>query len=464
MPKTTYDGIMPSIDDFCDPEPREMFPGFPDFLFTKDELDSVRVRDKLECKCSHCGKVFERCKRDILKKHYRKNKPLIYCSQKCCNEHRTVLANDRNHHDYICQTCGREVKKGDWYGSGMFCCERCAKSYAGKLANTSELRQKKSEKLKKKRFWNGTDISYFQCRPKYRPNSHQKHNPSKKQYSQSELVSAITFLHKKWNLRDINNILCIPCKSYKDFIQSNNISENDQYVDFKRYKVIERCRIALNKPFEDGSITVDDLKTVQDKCHKLMFEDDWSAEEVCRNYLQMEKPNPKFLELSLGIELRSLSMASIASYRKNGYYDNRDAEEAYRAQCEFRLSSNLYPYIFGFELVKLHGWYHPIKNPYGISKDHMVSVYYGFTHNIDPYLISHPANCMFMLQSENASKCENCSITVQELIERVEWFNETILYRESNLDLLRQIKIRYKPSRNRFSIPEMNHFAALSLV
>ena len=28
MSKTTYNGIMPSIDDFCDPEPKEMFPGF----------------------------------------------------------------------------------------------------------------------------------------------------------------------------------------------------------------------------------------------------------------------------------------------------------------------------------------------------------------------------------------------------------------------------------------------------
>lgn len=446
MSKTTYDGVMPSIDDFCNLEPKEMFPGFPDFLFTKDDLDFARVRDMLECRCSHCGKTFKRCKRDILKKHYRVNKPLIYCSQKCCNEHRTVLANDRNHHDYICKTCGREVKKDDWYGSGMFCCEQCSKKYSSTFANSIESRKKKSKTIKETCLKKKNKIIVQQ----------------RKHYN--EQASQIESLQSKWNLSDISKILHINRKTFERIVKSFNIKEHDRYISFKRPKVIERCRIALNKPFEDGSITIDDLKIVQDKCHKLMFEDDWSSEEVCRNYLQMEKPNPKFLELSLGIELRSLSMASTASYRKKGYYNNRDAKEAYEAQCVFNFSSKLYPYIFGFELVKLHGWCHPIKNPYGVSKDHMVSVHYGFTHNIDPYLISHPANCMFMLQSENASKCENCSMTVQELIERVEWFNETILYRESNLDLLRQIKIRYKPSKKRFTVPEMNHFAALSLV
>lgn len=446
MSKTTYDGIMPSIDDFCDPEPREIFPGFPDFLFTKDELDSVRVRDKLECRCSHCGKVFERCKRDILKKHYRKNKPLIYCSQKCCNEHRTVLANDRNHHDYICQTCGKEVKKDDWYGSGMFCSKQCSKKYSSIFANSIEARKKKSKTIKETRY-KSKEQTLIKQRKHY-----------------NDLASQIPSLQSKWNLADIGKMLHINPKTLKIIVQIFNIKENETYINPKRHKVIERCRIALNKPFEDGSITVDDLKAVQNECHRLMFEDDWSSEEVCRNYLQMEKPNPKFLELSLGIELRSLSMARQSILRKKGYYDNRDAEEDYRAQCEFRLSSKLYPYIFGFELVKPHGWYHPIKNPYGVSKDHMVSVHYGFTHNIDPYLISHPANCMFMLQSENASKGENCSMTVQELIERVEWFNETILYRESNLDLTRKVKIQYKPSKKKFTVPEMNHFAALSLV
>lgn len=446
MSKTTYDGIMPSIDDFCDPEPKEMFPGFPDFLFTKDDLNSVRVRDLLECRCSHCRKVFKRCKGDILKKHYRANKPLIYCSQKCYNEHTILLTKNRNHHDYICKTCGREVKKDYWYGSGMFCCKECSKKYSSIFANSTEARKKKSKTIKETRF-KSKEQTLIKQRNHY-----------------NDLASEMQSLQSRWNLADIGRILHINPKTLKIIIQSFNIKENEIYVNPKRHKVIERCRIALNKSFEDGSITVDDLKTVQDKCHKLMFEDDWSADEVCKNYLQMEKPNPKFLELSLGIKLKSLSMARQSVLRKNGYYDNRDAEEAYRAQCEFRLSSKLYPYIFGFELVKLHGWCHPIKNPYGISKDHIVSVHYGFTHNIDPYLISHPANCMFILQSENASKGENCSMTVQELIERVEWFNETILYKESNLDLLRNVKIQYNPSRNRFSIPEMKHFTALSLI
>ena len=470
MSKSTYEGInTPIIDDFCNPEPQEeMFPRFPDFLFTELEFNSARVRDLLECRCSHCGKTFQRSKRDILKKHYKTNRPLIYCSQKCVNEHKILLTKERKHHNYTCKICGKHVSKNDWYGSGMFCSEHCSRKYSSGYANSLEARQKKSKTLKE-RIWKTDNIScYENCSHK----SHKQETINKstslklprRKYNENELLIAISFLHKKWNLQDINKILNLNDKTYKNFIGSHSISEEERYVNFKRYKVIERCRIALNKPFEDGSITIDDLKLVQDKCHQLMFENDWSADEVCRNYLQMKSPNPKFLELSLGIQLRSLSMASTAHYRKLGYYDNRDAEEAYRAKCEFRFSSKLYPYILGYELLKHNKWYHSIKNPDGISKDHMISIYYGFTHNIDPYLISHPANCMFMFQAENASKKENCSISLQELIERVEWFNETILYKDSNLDLARKTKIRYKPCNKKFSTIEMKHFLSLSLL
>jgi len=40
---------------------------------------------------------------------------------------------------------------------------------------------------------------------------------------------------------------------------------------------------------------------------------------------------------------------------------------------------------------------------------------YGFNNNINPEIISHPANCQLISQRKNSSKHMNCSITIEEL-------------------------------------------------
>ena len=58
----------------------------------------------------------------------------------------------------------------------------------------------------------------------------------------------------------------------------------------------------------------------------------------------------------------------------------------------------------------------------GVSRDHMYSVKQGFLNNTDLKIISHPANCRLVLQSDNASKSDACSITLEELLHRIkEW-------------------------------------------
>ena len=55
----------------------------------------------------------------------------------------------------------------------------------------------------------------------------------------------------------------------------------------------------------------------------------------------------------------------------------------------------------------------------GVARDHMVSRHYGWTHNIPPEVIRHPANCRIISQRENSSKGEKCCITIEELYERI---------------------------------------------
>lgn len=102
---------------------------------------------------------------------------------------------------------------------------------------------------------------------------------------------------------------------------------------------------------------------------------------------------------------------------------NKEPFLLYRQRCNFDFKFEDYPDKFDLTLVEEHGWYSPSNkgnNLNGISKDHMVSVRTGFDLGIDPEIIKHPANCKLMLHRQNQSKREKNSITLEELLKRIE--------------------------------------------
>lgn len=107
---------------------------------------------------------------------------------------------------------------------------------------------------------------------------------------------------------------------------------------------------------------------------------------------------------------------------------NRSAKQQYRCQCSFKFNIEDYKDEFDFNLVEQYGWYSPSDstkpNLEGVSKDHMISVNYGFEHNIDPKIISHPANCQLLKHTDNIRKNKKCSITLEELLEKIEQWNK----------------------------------------
>lgn len=101
--------------------------------------------------------------------------------------------------------------------------------------------------------------------------------------------------------------------------------------------------------------------------------------------------------------------------------------QSYRSITKFKFNPYDYPTEFNLDLVKIYGWYSPTNknnNLFGVSKDHMVSVRYGFDNNIDAKIISHPANCELVLHSYNSSKNKSNSITLDELILRIKIWEE----------------------------------------
>lgn len=99
--------------------------------------------------------------------------------------------------------------------------------------------------------------------------------------------------------------------------------------------------------------------------------------------------------------------------------------QKYRKACAFTFSLKAFPEEFDFHLVETYGWYsakNRKNNLNGVSRDHMYSVKEGYKNKVSPLLLSHPANCKLMLQIDNGRKHDKCTITLDELKQRIkEW-------------------------------------------
>lgn len=113
--------------------------------------------------------------------------------------------------------------------------------------------------------------------------------------------------------------------------------------------------------------------------------------------------------------------------KKNYRRKNTNALRMYRLDANFKFNLADYPDEFDFTLIEKYGWYSPSNkknNLGGVSRDHMLSVKEGFEQGIDPKLLAHPANCKLMIHNENVSKHKTSSITLIELLQRIEAFDK----------------------------------------
>ena len=124
-----------------------------------------------------------------------------------------------------------------------------------------------------------------------------------------------------------------------------------------------------------------------------------------------------------------------------------EIKKIYKRYCSFRFAIKSYPEEFDFTLIEKFGWYKAKNhgnNLNGISRDHKYSCDEGFKNLIDPYIISHPANCQLLKHNDNISKYNKCSITLEELKESIkEWNNKYGEY-ENKIDYVLFNKLNIK--------------------
>lgn len=128
--------------------------------------------------------------------------------------------------------------------------------------------------------------------------------------------------------------------------------------------------------------------------------------------------------LSKETDLRILKQSKAISGRRKITDEERLKKLLYVEQCQFNLAICI-DRVRGYNLLLENGMYHRHKNANGVVRDHRISVDYGFKHNIDPKIISHPANCEFILHKLNAKKTFKNSCTLEQLLEDIkEWDRE----------------------------------------
>lgn len=150
--------------------------------------------------------------------------------------------------------------------------------------------------------------------------------------------------------------------------------------------------------------------------------------ESLQKYFDTEVKPKQNLKICLNCSNKFKKNKSFCSIKCKREYErnNMDDFKRYRLDCNFNFNLSNYPEEFDFELIEQYGWYSPSNkknNLTGVSRDHIFSIKDGFEMNIDPKIISHPANCQLLIHSKNISKHRKSSITLDKLIIKIENFN-----------------------------------------
>lgn len=225
----------------------------------------------------------------------------------------------------------------------------------------------------------------------------------------------------KWNKQDIDLSIKL-IKEGKNFVEIALILNRTQNSVTKKLNRLGYNSVYTPKQKGKTKYSTLDWGEIQNK-----YDNGFTYRDLIKEYkltpqaIMWAKENKK-------LNFRSGSDAIKLAWQ-NGKFKESEKEgvERYRQLCEFKFNLKDYPDEFDFALIEGYGWYKAKNrgdNPNGVSRDHMYSVKRGYLNNIDPYYISHPANCKLMRHNDNNRKKIDCSLTIEELIERVNKWDE----------------------------------------
>lgn len=103
----------------------------------------------------------------------------------------------------------------------------------------------------------------------------------------------------------------------------------------------------------------------------------------------------------------------------------------YSYLCKFKFKIEDFPKEFDKSLISEFGWFDN-ENTNGMTRDHMLSISYGWKKDIPPNIMNHPANCELMPYYKNLEKGRISSITYDELLNKINDWDKKYKYLKGN--------------------------------
>jgi len=202
------------------------------------------------------------------------------------------------------------------------------------------------------------------------------------------------------------------------------ISYDNKHINFCDHS----CSAKFNNKNKKGlkyNISEKGKKSLIESAYKNLLKSDEIKYTVEKN---LYYENPKLcLNCNENLEYNRRNKVFCNINCKNEYHSkNKNYFELYYVLSKFKFSLNKYE-DFDFSLIEKYGWYKAKNNGDnvgGVSRDHMFSVKEGFRQLINPLLISHPANCELIINRQNQSKNDECSLTLEKLLEKIKLFED----------------------------------------
>jgi hypothetical protein len=214
----------------------------------------------------------------------------------------------------------------------------------------------------------------------------------------------------------------------KNYTRVHGITTWDDNVRFKQaLKLSQMFGFQLCQPDTEQNL----INSVEKLRH--MYEDEkLTNSQFVEMFNWQNKFFTSFLE-TLGIKRRTKSEALKNWCRIQGK-EITDPKIKYWNDCQFKFAIQNEPNVIGIELLKNNKWYDPINNIDGLVRDHMYSINDGWKNNIDPKIISHPANCELMQSRKNIVKNNGSSISLEDLKSRIENWHSIDIQQHLSLD------------------------------
>lgn len=314
-----------------------------------------------------------------------------------------------------CQHCGEEfeVCRGDEYRK--FCSSSCAAKY-NNARRTTLSRKKQQETLKKT----------YEIKYEFTAGLSRKEKEMRRRIIRDMIRSySIDYDLERIppSLKLIVDLYIKPISVviHKQKYFGQKPKESDKKTRLIAAKsVIEHTSLFLNK--DKTSITIEDINNFKLWVYEKVHIDNWTPRQIKEYLGSTYSEFGMFIKSTLKIPIKTLP--EYHQYIINVYKELRPEKEQYWHECRFTFDPFTCPNIKGYELLGNYKFYDPITNPNGLCRDHMLSIYEGWVNKIDPKIISHPANCHIMFGSVNFSKNIKSSITLEDLLLRIEqWDN-----------------------------------------